>query len=72
MFIVRCTSKAEKNYAQIDLKAMAVDFALRRFRLHLVGASSDTIIVTGHHHLLSVFNRKRNGSIRIERVKLRH
>ena len=36
-FASRCTSKAEKNYAQLDLEAMAVDFALRRFRLYLIG-----------------------------------
>ena len=51
---------------------MAVDFALRRFRLYLVGAPNDTIIVTDHHPLLSVFNGKRNGSIGSERIKLRH
>ena len=71
-FRSRCTSKGEKNYVQLDLKVMAVDFALRRFRLYLVGASNDTIIVTGHHPLLSLFNGKRNDSIRIEHVKLRH
>ena len=62
-FASRCTSKAEKNYAQLDLEAMAVDFAMR-FRLYLVGTPNDTIIVTDHHPLLSVFNGKRNGSIR--------
>ena len=51
---------------------MTVDFALRRFRLYLVGATNDTIIVTDHHPLLSVFNRKRNGSIRTEHIKLRN
>ena len=30
-FASRCTSKAEKNYAQLDLKAMAADFPLRRY-----------------------------------------
>ena len=50
---------------------MAVDFALR-FCLYLVGAFNDTIIVTAHHPLLSVFNRKRNSSIRTECIKLRH
>ena len=51
---------------------MAVDFALRRFPLYLVGAPNDTIIVTDHHPLLSIFNGKRNGSIRTKRMKLRH
>ena len=61
-----------KNYAQLDLEAMTVDFALTRFCLYLVGAPNGTIIVTDHSPLLSVFNGKRNGSIRVERIKLRH
>ena len=48
----RCTSKTEKSYAQLDLEAMAVDFALMRFCLYLVGAPYDTTIVTDHHPLL--------------------
>ena len=56
-FASRCTSKAEKNYAQLDLKAMAADFPLRRLCLYLVGAPDDAIIVTDHHPLLSTFNR---------------
>ena len=38
----RCTNKAEENYAQIDLEAMAIDFALRRFRSCLVGSPNDS------------------------------
>ena len=68
----RCISKAEKNYTQLDLETMAVDFEFRIFRLYLVGAPNDTIIVTDHYPLLSVFNGKRNGSIRTECIKLRH
>ena len=71
-FTPRCTSKAEKNYAPLDLEAMVVDFALKRFRSYLVGAPNDTIIVNDHIPLLSVFNGKRNGSIRTERMKLRN
>ena len=51
---------------------MTANFELRRFHLHIVGAPNDTIIVTDHHPLLSVFNRKRDGSIRAEHIKLRH
>ena len=69
---IKMASKGEKNYTQLDLEAMAVDFALMIFRLYLVGAPNDTIIVTDHHPLLSVFNGKRNGSIGTERTKLRH
>ena len=67
----RCTSKGEKSYAQLDFEAMAVDFALRRFCLYLVGAPNDTTIVTDHHPLPSVFNGKRNGLIRTKFIKLR-
>ena len=68
----RCTNKAEKNYAQIDLEAMAIDFALRRFRSYLVGSPNETVIITDHSPLISIFNGKRSGSIRTERIKLRH
>ena len=51
-----CTSKADQTYAQLDLEAMAVDFALRRFCLYLLGAPNDTTIVTDHRPLLCVFN----------------
>ena len=57
-FASRCTCKTKKNYAQLDLEAMAVDFGLR-FLLYLVGAPNDTIIVTDHNSLLSVFNGKK-------------
>ena len=52
----RRTSKADQTYVQLDLEAMAVDFALRRICLFLVGAPNDTTIVTDHHPLLCVFN----------------
>ena len=67
----RRTSKADQTYVQLDLEAMAVDFALRRFCLFLVGAPNDTTIVTDHHPLLCVFNWKRNGLIRTDRIRLR-
>ena len=41
VFTSRCTNKAEKNYAQLDLEAMAVDFTLRRFHLYLVPDIND-------------------------------
>ena len=59
-FASRCTSQAEKNYAQLASEAMTVDFALRRLCLYLVGAPDDAIIVTDHHPLLSAFNRNRH------------
>ena len=71
-FASRTTSKAEKNYPQLDIEAMGVDFALRRFRNYLVGAPDTVTVVTDHQPLCSVFNGNRSGSVRTERIKLRH
>ena len=49
---------------------MAVDFALRRFCNYLVGAPDVINVITDHKPLCSVFNG--TGSIRTERIKLRH
>ena len=68
----RTTNKAESLYPQIDLEATAIDFALRRFRKYIVGSPKDIIIVTDHKPLCSIFNGKKQGSIRTERIKLRH
>ena len=71
-FASRCTNKAEKGYSQLDLEAMSVDYALRRFRNYLVGSPHNATVVTDHNPLLGVFNGKRSGSIRSERIKMRH
>ena len=67
-----CTNKAEKNYKKIDLEAMVIDFALHRFLLYLVGSLNDTVIITYLSFLMNIFNGKLSGSIRAERIKLRH
>ena len=59
----RSTSVSEKRYPQLDLEATSVDFGLRRFREYLVG-SPEIRVVTNHKPLRSIFNGKRNGSIR--------
>ena len=41
-FASRYTSKTQTNHAKLNLEAMAVDFALRRFHLYLVGSPNDT------------------------------
>ena len=71
-FASRTTSPAEKRYPQIDLEATAVDFALRRFRNYLVGAPDIVNVITDHKPLGPIFNGNRTGSIRTERIKLRH
>ena len=70
--ISRTTTRAEKNYPQIDLEAMAIDYALRRFRNYIVGAPTSIQVITDQKPLCPIFNGKRKGSIRTERVKLRH
>ena len=68
----RTTNKAEERYPQIDLEAMGIDFALRRFRNYLVGSPDQIEVVTDHKPLQNIFNGNRKGSVRTERVKLRH
>ena len=68
----RTTNKAEKHYPQIDLEAMGIDLGLRRFRNYIIGAPKKLIVVTDHQPLCSIFNGNRKGSIRTERIKLRH
>ena len=71
-FASRTTNLAETRYPQLDIEAMSVDFGLRRFRNYIVGAPAEINIVTDHKPLCSVFNGKRQGSIRTERIKMRH
>ena len=51
---------------------MSIDFGLRRFRDFTVGSPNKITIVTDHKPLCSIFNGNRRGSIRTERIKLRH
>ena len=68
----RTTNTSEQKYPQIDLEALAIDFALRRFRHYIVGFPTKIQVITDHQPLCSIFNGKRQGSIRTERIKLRH
>ena len=71
-FASRGTNKAESNYPQLDLEAMSLDFSMRRFRNYIVGAPHQVTLITDHKPLVPVFNGKRHGSIRTERIKMRH
>lgn len=71
-FASRTTKGHETRYPQLDLEAMGIDFALRRFRHYLVGSPKTIIVVTDHKPLCAIFNGSRNGSIRTERIKLLH
>lgn len=67
----RATTEIEARYPQLDLEALAIDFGLRRFRQYLLG--NPTINVhTDHKPLVAVFKNSRHGSVRTERIKLRH
>jgi hypothetical protein len=67
----RATTQVETRYPQIDLEALAVDFGLRRFRFYIAGGPKISVI-TDHKPLISIFKNLRKGSIRTERIKLRH
>lgn len=70
-FASRSTTPVERRYAQLDLEALSVDFALRRFRNYLVGGPTVQIF-TDHKPLISIFANRRKGSVRTDRIKLRH
>ena len=65
------TTPIERRYPQVDLETMIIDFGLRRFSQCLVGGPTITI-VTDHKPLVSIFGSTRKGSIRMERIQLRH
>ena len=67
----RATTDVESRYPQLDLEALSVDYGLRRFRFYLVGGP-EIVMVTDHKPLEAIFNNSRSGSIRTERIKLRH
>ena len=71
-FASRATNPAERNYPQLDLEAMGLDFGLRRFRKYVVGTQEPVNLITDHKPLCSIFNGKRKGSIRTEKIKMRH
>ena len=67
----RATTQVEARYPQIDLESLAVDFGLRRYRFYIAGGPQVSV-VTDHKPLPSIFKNLRKGSIRSERIKLRH
>ena len=70
-FASRATTPVEFKYPQLDLEVLAVDFGWRRFRYHIVGGPKVPVI-TDHKPLVSIFSNIRKGSVRSNRVKLRH
>lgn len=67
----RATTPVETRYPQIDLESLAIDFGLRRYRFYIAGGPQVKVI-TDHKPLPSIFKSLRKGSIRSERIKLRH
>ena len=68
----KTTNEAEKHNCQLDLECIALDFGLRRFRSDVIGSPQQITVVVDHKPLESVFNGARIGSIRTERIKMRH
>ena len=68
--VSRTTSLSEKNCSQLDLEAASI--GLRRFREYVVGTPHLIKVVTDHKPLITIFNERRKGSIRTERVKINH
>ena len=67
----RATTVVEARYPQIDLESLAVDFGLRRYRFYIAGGPQ-VAVITDHKPLRSIFKNMRKGSVRSERIKLRH
>ena len=67
----RATTAVERRYPQLDLEALSIDFALRRYRQYLAGGPC-TVIYTDHKPLISIFGSARKGSVRSDRIQLRH
>ena len=49
-----------------------MDFGLRRFRQYLVGDPKGVVVISDHKPLVSIFKSTRCGSVRTDRIKLRH
>ena len=65
----QCIIQTDKNYAQLDLEAMAIEFLLCRFSSYLLRSPTETIVITSHFPLIGIFYGKPSGSIRTERIK---
>ena len=68
----RSTTAAERNYPQLDIEAASLGFGLKRFREYLVGSPTVIKVITDHKPLVPIFNGRRTGSIRTQRIKLNH
>ena len=55
----RTTNKAEEGYPQIDIEAMGIDFALRRFRNYLVLSPDQIEVVIDHKTSLMAIGKVR-------------
>ena len=70
-FASRATTPVEQRYPQLDLEALAIDFGLRRFRYFIAGGP-EIEVITDHKPLVSIFSNAWKGSVRTDRIKLRH
>ena len=51
---------------------MNIGFSRRRFPSYLLRSPNESVVITEHVPLISIFNGKQSGSITTERIKLRH
>ena len=72
VFTSRATKDVERRYPQLDREALVIDFALRRYRNYLVGATQPQIIISDHKLLVSIFANICRGSVRSDCIKLRY
>ena len=67
-FASKTISDTQKNYPVIDLEAMAVDFALRKFRFIIFGYN--ITVLTDHKPLVALFNSKRLDELNPRMIRL--
>ena len=66
----RVLNGAEKEYSQIELEMLAVDFGCRKFHIYLWG--SPFVVVSDHKPLEVIFNNARHTtSLRLQRILVR-
>ena len=68
-FTSRTLSKSEKNYSQIELKALTLIFAMKKFLLYLCGQIFT--LMTDYKPLTTILKTKR-GTLSLAAARLQH
>ena len=68
--LIRCGSRSvsdtESRYAPIELEALAIEWAIRRSKIYLLG--SNFKVQTDHKPLVGIFNRRDTENLRLQRI----